>query len=426
MNEKLTNFLDEVCSHIKYREVHNEIRAELSEHILETAKEIGIDKAILNMGSSILIGENLNKQHKPKTEWSIIGLIALITLIGGMALYGSSYKDYYSSVIFSRHLIFVAAGILVMLCVYFFDYTRFKKYPLLIYIVTITLICISLISGDYVEGRVFLRIAGIALSTDYAVAMFLLSFAGFIEKYQGQGIHAILKLGFLGVFSYIAMILSGNISGMAVLAITYTVLVLTAVAKNYFGGNKIVQIFTWLGLAGTAFLFYIFFAVQGKQVTADSGITISQWIGYLNPVTGGSDNGFKKSMPSITTDYAFINITFILGWAGAITLTAAIILFIIRMFITSKKIKNNYGFFLSLSVCTALSAQFMLNTMLNFNLISIAGMGMPFVSYGGTGFISSMALAGLLLAVWRRNNWLSGTQISGEKELQNNIPTAAG
>lgn len=425
MNEKITDFLDEVCSHIKYREVHNEIRAELAEHILETAKEIGIDKAILNMGSSLLIGENLNKQHKPKTEWSIIGLIALITLIGGMALYGSSYKGY-SSDIFSRHLIFVAAGILVMLCVYFFDYTRLKKYSLLIYFLTMTLICITLISGDYAEGRVFLRITGIALSTDYAAAMFILSFAGFIEKYQGQGIHAILKMGILGVFSYIAMILSGNVSGMAVLAITYTVLVLTAVVKNYFGGNKIVQVLTWLGLAGTAFLFYIFFAVQGKQVTADGGITVSQWIGYLNPVTGGNDNGLKKSMQSVTTDYAFINITFILGWAGAITLTAAIIIFIIRMFITSKKIKNNYGFFLSLSVCAALSAQFILNTMLNFNLISIAGMGMPFVSYGGTGFISNMALAGLLLAVWRRNNWLSGTRISGEKELRNYNPTAAG
>ncbi len=424
MNEKITNFLDEVCSHIKYREAHNEIRAELSEHILETAKEIGVDKAILNMGSSLLIGENLNKQHKPKTEWSIIGLIALITLIGGMGLYGSSYKGY-SSVILSRHLTFVAAGFLVMVYIYFFDYTKFKKYSLLIYFVTMTLLCISLISGDYADGRVFLRFAGIALSTDYAVAMFILSFTGLIERYKGQGIYAILKSGFLGVFSYIAMLLTGNISGMAVLAITYTVLVMTAVVKNYFGGNKIVQILTWLGLSGSAFLTYVCFAIPAKQVTTDSGITLSQWIGYLNPVTSGNGNGLKKSMQSITTDYAFINITFILGWAGAVTLTAAILLFIIRMFITSKKIKNNYGFLLSLSACTALSAQFILNTLLNLKLISITGMGMPFVSYGGTGLIANMALAGLLLSVWRRNNWLSGTQIRGEKELLNYNPTAA-
>ena len=45
-----------------------------------------------------------------------------------------------------------------------------------------------------------------------------------------------------------------------------------------------------------------------------------------------------------------------------------------------------------------------------FNLIPLTGMSMPFVSYGGTGYIVNIVLAGIILAVWRRNNWLTKTQ----------------
>ena len=32
---------------------------------------------------------------------------------------------------------------------------------------------------------------------------------------------------------------------------------------------------------------------------------------------------------------------------------------------------------------------------------------MPFVSYGGSGYIVCMALVGIILSVWRRNNLIS-------------------
>lgn len=61
MNDKIDNFLDEVCSHIRYKKVHKDIRDELAGHILERAKDYqkdgldedeAIEKSILDMGSS--------------------------------------------------------------------------------------------------------------------------------------------------------------------------------------------------------------------------------------------------------------------------------------------------------------------------------------------------------------------------------------
>lgn len=420
MNEKITDFLDDVCSHIKYKEIHNEIREELTEHILETAENIGIEQAVLRMGNSLEIGENLNKQHKPKTEWSIIGLIVIITAISGIAMYASSNLQGYSSIDFTKYLVFDAIGILVMLGVYFFDYTKLKNFSLPIYCMAMILIGISLISGDYVDGRAFLRIAGITLSTEYAIALFVISFAGFVEKYHGQGFYAIIKLGVLGIFSFIAMITVPNVSGMVVMAITYAVLVLVAVVRNYFGGSKKSQLMSLFSFGGIVSLFCVFSIVKVpyrvslntgyQQVMADRWLAVSQWFGKTNTVMRGY--GFENSMPAITTDYVLINIILTLGWVVGIVLISAITLFIIRMFMTSKKIKNDYGFYLSLSACIVLSAQFIISILLNFNLIPLTGMSMPFVSYGGTGYVVNMALVGIVLAVWRRNNWLTKTQKS--------------
>lgn len=43
---------------------------------------------------------------------------------------------------------------------------------------------------------------------------------------------------------------------------------------------------------------------------------------------------------------------------------------------------------------------------------------MPFVSYGGTGYVVNMTLVGIILAVWRRNNWLPKTQKSRQTMVQ--------
>ena len=82
-------------------------------------------------------------------------------------------------------------------------------------------------------------------------------------------------------------------------------------------------------------------------------------------------------------------------------------IFIVRMFMTTSKIKNCYGFYLSMSACTILSAQFLINILMNFNLFPLMSFNMPFVSYGGTGYVVNMALVGIILSVWRRNNLIS-------------------
>ena len=112
-------------------------------------------------------------------------------------------------------------------------------------------------------------------------------------------------------------------------------------------------------------------------------------------------------VPNVTDEYVLVNVIATLGWAVGMVLILLIGVFIIRMFLTIKKVRNTYGFYLSLSACVILSIQFFVNILMNFNLFPAMNFIMPFVSYGSTSYIVSMAFVGIILSVWRRNNLLS-------------------
>lgn len=99
MSRVIDGFINDVCSYIKYKGVHKEVKDELSLHIDELkdsyiskglSEEDAEKKAIADMGNAAEIGEKLNKQHKPQTEWSLIILTAIISIFGILVMYVSS------------------------------------------------------------------------------------------------------------------------------------------------------------------------------------------------------------------------------------------------------------------------------------------------------------------------------------------------
>lgn len=425
MNEKITAFLDEVCSHIKYKKIHGDIRAELTEHILENAENSSVEEAILQMGSGAEIGERLNKEHKPQTEWSIIALGATIALIGGFIMYASSKFEGWHAVDFGRYITCVIIGLSVLVGLYFFDYTKLKKLSLPLYCIAIILTIIIDIYRVY-SFQMFLRIGSVTVSLEYAIILFAVSFSGFIEKYRGQGGFAIVKLLILGGLSFVPIISLRNRSIIYIMMICYVVLTFTAVMRNHFGGNKKIQLVSLgvLGIVGVGALgLYISqhqyliqrmesFLSRGESDPLGSGwqqkmsdwvLSSSSWFGET-----GMGKGWELYLPAAANENILVNVIATFGWAVGIALIMIVALFITHMFMTVRKVKADYGFYLSLSACVILSAQFVINILMNFGLFPIIGVNMPFVSYGGTGYIISMALLGIILSVWRRNNLLIG------------------
>lgn len=439
MNHKINAFLDEVCLHINCRAVHKDIREELGEHIAELNKENitdgydeekALDLAISAMGSTDEIGTKLNYQHKPQTEWSLLILATLISTIGAAVMFLSSRFTDGPVFSFSRYIMFIVIGISTMTALYYFDYTKLKKMSISIYVSGILLIVVTMLFGIQMNGaKKWLSIGLFTISTpEFASLLFVIAFAGLLEKCRGKSAANIISLIVAGIFSVCLFVFMPSTPTALVMITAYAVVLTTAVMRNHFSGDKKIQLMSLFagGTATAILLIYkvianpfilkrlTMFFTRGKteslgmdyqQHMANVWLSLSNWFGKADSAYQGSHT--YMGMPDATGEYVLINVIATLGWVAGIVLMALIGIFIVRMFITTRKIKNNYGFYLSLSACTILSTQFIINILMNFNLFPLMGVNMPFVSYGSTNYIVSMALVGIILSVWRRNNLMS-------------------
>ncbi len=439
MSDKINLFLDSVCSHIKYKPVHQEIRDELTSHVMELKEEFieetqdeetALDMAISAMGDCGKIGKCLNKQHRAETEWSLIGLTAIIAIIGGIVMYSSSFFESTQAVDFKRYLIFAVLGFAVMVGLYFFNYTKLKRLAWPLYLLSLALLFMTIWQRNVINGASrFIWIGGLLISTDFTTPLFLIAFVGFIDNARYKGGIAILKLSALASVPVFLIIMQPKLSQAFTLSIGYAVLITTAIIKNHFGGSRKRQLIFLGSIAGFAgFLFSRFlfsapyriarlsqwvstFISRGKadpvgmgyqQVMADKWLMASNLFGTTSKKIHGQ--GFDSLIPCVTTDYAFVNVIATLGWIIGLALILTIAVYICRMFITTRKIKNDYGFYISLAACTVLAVQFVTGILVNFNFLPPTSVYIPFISYGGVGYVVSMALVGLILSVWRRNN----------------------
>jgi len=437
MNNRIKTFLDDVCIHINCKAVHSDIREELTQHINDLKDEYikqgydeekALESAVLAMGNCDEIGIRLNKQHKPQAEWSLLVLTFLIAAFGCAIIYVSSNFDK-QAVHFSRYLFYAVIGIGAMLSLYFFDYTKLKKYAFPMYISAMSLLIITSFIGVSVNGaKRWIVIGPFSISSaSFASVLFIISFIGFLEKYKGEKVLGIVKLIGLGFISFLPIMAQPNLSVVFIMTITYAIVLFKAISKNHFSGNKKIQLLSLSGLGLAGVLVSVFFVFSTKyriarifgafsrgqhdpggsgwqQVMVDKWLFSSKLFGRTSEIAEGS---LEFTLPGLTSDYVLVNIIASFGWIVGIALVLIISIFIIRLFVTTKKVKSGFGYYLSLSACTLISAQFIISILLNFNLFRFIGVDMPFVSYGGSGYIVCMALVGIILSVWRRNNLIS-------------------
>lgn len=440
MSRVIDGFLNDVCSYIKYKGVHKEVKDELSIHIDELkdsyiskglAEEEAEKKAIADMGNAAEIGEKLNKQHKPQTEWSLVILTAIISIFGILVIYVSSNFDNHP-VSFSKHIFHVAVGVVVLIGMYFTDYIKLKKHPLMLYSAAVLLLVLCVFLGTAHAGvKRWLVVGGVTISVNpVAGILFVSSFCGFLEKYQGEGFMGILKLMLWGIGSMMLFVLQPSMSMVFVLFVAYAVLIIRAISLNHFGGNQKNQMISVLSLGGISALMTFGILISSPHrlqrllsfwnngandpigsgwifAMADKVRKSSDLVGKGTPLTEGS---IDLVMPEITTDFALLNLINNFGWLVGIALVAIIAIFIVKMFITSNKIKNSFGFYLSLVSCVMLTVQFVINVLINFGMCPYIDVSLPFISYGGTNYLTNMFYVGLILSVWRKNNILPRTQ----------------
>jgi rod shape determining protein RodA len=104
-------------------------------------------------------------------------------------------------------------------------------------------------------------------------------------------------------------------------------------------------------------------------------------------------------LPDQHTDFIFAVIAEELGFIGASLLLFLLIFLLFRIIKIAKKARNEFGLMLALGSCFLFLIQILINIGMNIGILPVAGVPLPFVSYGGSALIFSLVAIGILESI---------------------------
>lgn len=376
---------------IKNRRVHENIKDELIDHIeeiIEDYRDVGlteeeaIDKALMQMGSSEVVGRDLNKVHKAVPDWILLGITGLFILVGiftigfiqknNAALSYSLYNNF-----LEKTIIYTLGGIILTAFLLNIDYRKFKKYSKYLYGGVMILLLVKSVYGHWDLGRI--SIGPISFNV-FNIAPFclILALAGIFDRWNWKDTKSILK----GVIIAFVPIIFFIIVHDSVSMIIYTIAAVTLMIISGLKLKHIIISFGVIGVIEPIALFHIFSSYP-------------RWIlgGHYNQLValmksaglfGQGANFTPNMLPEVHTNFIFTYIVYSFGWIAGIILISLILAFIIRIGIIGKSTKESYGKLLVSGLCALFAVQFLLSISFNLALFDIISVSMPFISYGGS------------------------------------------
>lgn len=160
---------------------------------------------------------------------------------------------------------------------------------------------------------------------------------------------------------------------------------------------------------------FLIFLNPGKDPQGGGWLNIQ-----LNKAThsvGFWGQGFNldpRSIPQVSTNFIFTYIVYTFGWIAGIMLAVIIAAFLVRIARIAVVTRNSFGKLLVSGFVTAFGVQFIWNVLMNLSLAPISGIELPFISYGGSQFVTNMIAVGIILNVYKLN-----VSKFGSKEARN-------
>ena len=442
----IKEFLEVVCTQIKYKPIRNDIKDELNLHIQEAkenlileehlSEEQAEEKAVSNMGDALEIGKKLNKIHRPKLDWVLLILVGILIGFGLLVSVIRSNSLQYSM---NRHISFLIIGFIIGLCIYFANYRKLLNYSNFLYILSSVIILATIFLGGQRINSVYVyfTVLGRNIMPVYICAyLYILAFAGYLSNYNKNSIFEyknikikkdLAKIIILSSISILLMCKIATFAFIGLMILTYIILFTAKIIylKENVKSN-LVKLYSTLIVIGILCCLFIYFTKPYIYYRIKMNLTAFEldqggmgYVGYnINKVLDSSKpfdkSGINEDVYTLFdtgTNYALISIVSNYGYLVAGVIVVAVIFLCIKLFMSIKQIKDIYGKMLIIGLSSIILLQAISNILMNFNLGWQGEITLPFVSFGCNGLLINMISIALILSIYRRKD----IQIKKEK-----------
>ncbi|MEC0106104.1 FtsW/RodA/SpoVE family cell cycle protein [Paenibacillus taichungensis] len=424
-HEKIKHYLDQLCSQVKAREVHTDLRDELGNHMEEMmldkeqeglSQEEAAAYAIEQMGDPAVVGKSMHRLHRHRMHWGLlVGLIGLsITSLLLIWIFTTNVADEKYQSLYRGHVVYTVIGVMMMLFFIYFDYRKLKRAAWCIYILLNVMLWISpMITTDIHGNSRYWGLFGLTIDLTTASVWILPLAIGAImlDKLRSN-------CNMQSILTYIAMIMFPAV--LLFQTLDWVRLFLFGIMSIIlFGWLTKKWLYTVIGavVTGSIFVLLLFFADQygrlerlsvvlnlqddpyGSGYSNNSIIEVIQSSGWWG---NGIDTTFDKFKTSYY-DYPGVLLIDVFGWSAGILLLVGIIWFVISMMKMLPRIRDDFGRMIIVSITAVFALQIIYSLAMTTGKAPILSISFPFIGYGNH-LMFDYAMLGLLLGVYRRKD----------------------
>lgn len=331
-----------------------------------------------------------------------------------------------------RQVIWIVLGTVVMFIAMNIHYSKFKKWYVPIFIITVILLLVVAFSEKINGAKSWLSIGKLGIQpTELAKISIILYISALITK-KGERFRD-FRTGYIPV-----MVIVGIVAGLIMMQPdlgSCLILVATSGLVIYAGGASMKHI-----LGSIALLVLGVGLVVGAKAAIDSlspsdkatdtqDYRKGRIVAFLDPYQvaegdgyniiqsltalgqgGVSGSGFGKSIQKLDylkypyTDFIFPVIGEEFGFLGTSIFLMLYLYFIWRGILIALRCKDPFGTLVGIGIMGLIAIQAFVNIGGVTNTIPLTGVTLPFISYGGSSLLVSMLCMGIMLSISRETN----------------------
>ena len=341
---------------------------------------------------------------------AIIAITAVLLILGTINVFSSSFifaeAEFDTPYFFlKRHILNVFIGLIAFGVCFHFDYHVWRKVIFFMVVGTFTALVLVLLFGTVINGaRRWLSLPiGQFQPAELAKLVSIMIAAAYIsiKIKMGQELHYLtVQMAIIGSFALLTefepdMLLMLIISGLS--------------------KNRILQLIGWGALGIAVMIARAPYRLERLKITYDPW-SDAQNYGYqtvqsLSAIGSGEFTGMGLGvgvskydyLPEAHTDFAFAIFCQENGFLGAIFVFLLFAAFAVYAARIANRAKDEYGQVLAMGIMLLVVGQAIANLFMVGGMMPVVGVPLPFISYGGTSLIVTMAAIGILVNIGKQS-----------------------
>lgn len=436
-SDPFKRYAEKVCEQIRWKKAHGVVAKEIENHLIDQKnaymdmgdpESTAEEKALLQMGDPVAVGAALDNTHKPAPQRGMIGLVMVLFAIGAFIqfLFVTKLMDEgYSNHPIPAMIILFLLCLAVFIGAYFLDFSFFGKHPCILPFLILAYEVLSQMFGAWYGGQRWLAFGPFSISPVSMSLLFPLAFCGIFYHFREKGKQGYFLGGLAAACFCVLLLLFHSLSGLLLFVCAAGMLMVIGTLRKWFGENTKPLLLLFI-LAGIVIFCLLFFGVDAFRYRMSR---VQALLTIFHPETDPYGAGYFASIlqgmlknsafigegtvfldwnlydafgpTTFRSDYLLTFLTYRYGWAVSIGLVLLLAVFLILGFRKCLKQKSVLGQMISLCILATFTIEILVYILVNLGYPLIAPIALPFLSYGTTALLLNMALAGILLSVFR-------------------------